>query len=359
MKVKIQYYKEPDLKKLLKVTALFTIFIFAAVITAFSKRATELCSHGLRICAFSVVPSLFPYMVISKLLVSSGIFTLPQRLFYPMRLYNLPPSSGAAVLMGALCGFPVGAATAVEMYKNGELSKTQTEVLISACNNTGPSFIISVIGASFFRNASFGQWLYASQLIASAASAIFINRLLFPFKWEERIQKKRRIVMPDIFTAVQSSVSSTLTVCGFIVFFYVISGFMTPFLTRISPDLAAVFAALLEFSSGSKYAAMLTGPKGRFFSGLAVGFSGLSVFCQTASFTSKEGLSLKRCFCTKLLQGILTGALAALPMPFIGSVGPSAISQQTGYIPISPLPVAIISSILYIFAANTLIKTKK
>ncbi|MBR6677032.1 MAG: hypothetical protein IKL24_06855 [Clostridia bacterium] len=343
------------MKKLLKIFAVTALIIFAVILTAFSEKASALCIDALRVCALSVVPALFPYMIISRMLVSSGAFAVPKRLFWPVRILGLPPSCGAAVLMGALCGFPVGAATAVEMYKKGELSKTQTEVLISACNNTGPSFVISVIGVSFFKSAAFGRWLYFSQLAASLVSAVIVNRLLFPFKRENEPKASVKIVVPDVFSAVQGSVLSTLTVCGFIVFFYVISGFTVPLIKSFSPLLSGVFAAILEFSGGAGAAALEGGVRGRFLCGLAVGFSGLSVFCQTASFTQKEEISLKRCFCTKIIQGIITGSLCTAPLPFAKEIAAFSVTENADIIGFSPVIAAIISCFLCIFAAKAFI----
>jgi len=344
------------LKKAVKIIAFIPLCAAAVILTVFSKEAAGFVNDGLSVCAMSVIPSLFPYMVISHMIVSSRIFSSFNRLFYPVRIYGLPPKCGSAVLLGALCGFPVGAKTAVEMYKSGEISKTEAEVLICAANNTGPSFVVSVIGGTFFKSISFGWVLYFSQLLSSVIATLTVNRIVFPFSSCDAAVTYSQVKMPDLFTAVKDSVSSVLSVCGFILFFFVVSGFTSPLLYQISDTAAGIYSSFLEFCQGAGNAASIGGTKGRFLCGFAVGFSGISVFCQTASFTAAEGLSLKRCFCTKLLQGILTGILAAIIATENHVAVLSPVFAEIGLISVHPISAGLISAFLYIFSVNKIIK---
>ena len=137
--------KEFLLQKI-KQTATVAILIFSAfILTVFSQRSSEYAFESLKVCATCVIPSLFPYMVISHLIVSSRATHFLGRIFPISRITGLSKNASAVILLGAVCGFPVGAKSACEMYKRGELSKVHTEVLISWANNTGPSFVVSVI----------------------------------------------------------------------------------------------------------------------------------------------------------------------------------------------------------------------
>ncbi len=344
------------MKRLSRIIALSLIFTAAVVLTIFSERASAYARDGINICARFIVPSLFPYMVISHMIISGGAAGFIGRIVPISGLYGLPRSAGAPIFLGAVCGFPVGARSACEMYKKGLLSKDEAEVLISAANNTGPSFVVSVIGASFFKSAAFGWLIYFFQLISSFIAALIVNRIIFPFKKEKEDKSRSFESGINFSAAVSDSVSSVLTVCGFIVFFSVVSGFLLPYIEELSPLASGIFSSLLEFTVGARFAAALGGIKGRFLCGLAVGWSGLSVFCQSCAFLAPLGLSPRRLLCTKALQGILTGVMAAFITKEASGyikVLPSLYSEAS-LIVSAPVPIILISVCLYVFLIKKL-----
>ena len=287
------------------------------LLIVFSERAGTYTLDGLLLCATKIIPSLFPYMVISSLLVYSGLAERLGRIIPVASAFNLPREAGAPLILGAVCGFPVGAKTAVDLFKNGCISKTQSEVLISISNNTGPSFVVGVVGALFWGSPGFGWALYFFQLLAAAAAGGIVNRLLFPFRNSGLSGKVSRPARPFSLlfsTAVSEAAASCLSICGFVAFFYVVIRFITDALTVVSagPLPSALIAACLEFSTGTALSADLGGWAGAFLCGFSVGWAGLSVFFQAGAFALPAGLSLKRTVAVKSLQGIFTGALSAV-----------------------------------------------
>ena len=346
------------MKKILNTSLLILILLLAVFLTVFSERAADLARDALRVCALSVIPALFPYMVVSNMLVSSELFKNAICRIPLYKPYGLSKAAVSPIILGALCGFPVGALTAVKLYKEGTLSKTEAEVLISCANNTGPSFVVFVVGASFFKSIPFGWLLYVFQLVSSFLCAILVNRVIFPFEKTKSNRISKKGSKPDFFRSVADSASSMITIPGFIVFFSVISGFFLPY---VSKELSPLIASVLEFTGGCRLSAQLGGMKGRFLAGLSIGWSGISVFCQTAAFTSREGLSLKRLLCTKALQGIMTGALCTLPIFNISAAAgafPEFYEQVS--LSFSSSPPAVFSSVvLCVFLIKNLLKGHK
>ena len=350
------------MKRLFNTGALISLFCAAVILTVFSEKASDFAREALKVCALCVVPSVFPYMVISHMTVSCGIAHRLGRILPLSRIFSLPSCATAPILLGALCGFPVGAKCACQMYLQGDITKEECEVLISLANNTGPSFVVSVIGASFFHSALFGWQLYFFQLLSSFLSALLINRIVFPFGKRKDIKDNEipRISTFSFSRAVSDSCSSTVTVCGFIVFFSVISGFIVDFAGRYSLDAAALIAAIAEFSKGTAHSATLGGIKGRFLCGLSLGFSGLCVFSQTYAITSPHGISLKRTVATKLIQGVLTGIMAAFIPPVLSDdilpVSLPSLFSLTQVFSISSASCSLISLFLCIFSIKNITK---
>ena len=88
-------------------------------------------AEALSLCVRSVVPSLFPFLVISGLLVSMGIGELaaPYLAGFMGPLYRLPGCASSALLLGRVGGYPIGAKTAADLYREGLLSRDEAEQL--------------------------------------------------------------------------------------------------------------------------------------------------------------------------------------------------------------------------------------
>lgn len=87
----------------------------------------EYMKSSLKLCAQSLVPSLFPFMVISDFLVSGSSDGIFKRLLCkPIQLIFGTSCDGAfAALLGLLCGFPIGAKSALKLYEDGRISHAE------------------------------------------------------------------------------------------------------------------------------------------------------------------------------------------------------------------------------------------
>ncbi|MBQ8747540.1 MAG: hypothetical protein IJZ08_06710 [Clostridia bacterium] len=310
-----------------------------------SSAAAEGARSALKLCAYVLIPSLFPYMVISSLIVSFGCAEMLGCLLSPLcRLLHLPRDAAGAILLGALCGFPVGAKTACELYTDGRLTRTQTERLIAVANNTGPAFVIEVVGAHCWGSRGFGLTVYAVQILSALViGAVYARVHKDPAEDSEACSAPRRLLPPkDVLTriaeAVSSAAFSVLTVCGFVVFFAVSLTLLARLFAEASWILPPV-ASAAEFTSGVTYSAKIGGAFGAFLSGFSVGWSGISVFAQCKVFTSPIGVRLAPAAICKALQGIITGTAAALYFRFVYQ--PSASVSTVLPVADSPMPFVL------------------
>lgn len=295
-----------------------------ALILRNSDVAIEYMSRGLRLCAATVVPSLFPFMVLSDLIVSSGAATaLGRALRTPMRfLFGVSGEGGCAVILGALCGFPIGAKTALAVYDAGRISKRELERLLTFSNNPSSAFIISAVGVSLFGSRELGYKLYAATLISAAIVGIAQN--LFSRK-KIGINNANSSVataslqtaglsVGDFTRAITSSAMGVIKICAFVVFFTAFLGTLGSALSAASlpPALVALMFGLFELTGGVAEAAALPREVGAVIAAFISGWSGFSVHFQIMSICSDRGISFKPYFLAKFAQGIVAAALVFL-----------------------------------------------
>lgn len=127
------------MKKIMDV--FFFVFLTFCMLTN-SSLSLAYAALGLRLWYEKMVPVLFPFMVLSGTLIRMG---LVESLIRPIRpffgkLFRISDPAVYTILMGFLCGFPMGARTTAEFRNRQELSVAEGQFLLAFCNNFGPVY---------------------------------------------------------------------------------------------------------------------------------------------------------------------------------------------------------------------------
>ncbi len=305
------------------------LLIATAGLVAAPGEAIAGAKDGLTLCFNVIVPSLFPFFVLSSLVVDLGLAAYLGRAMEGLMrpLFRVSGSCAAAVALGFIGGYPVGARTALQLYQQGLCSKPEAERLLAFCNNSGPAFILGVVGAGIFGDSRVGFLLYLTHALAS-----LLVGLLFRFYGGAQRRRSavprppkpiQAVTVPAAFTgAVVRSFQNTLNICAFVVFFSVVLQLLSAFgvfaaLARLlaaagfEPEWARrLVAGLLELSSGVSSLRGGTQLAGRVsMAAFMLGWAGLSVHCQVLSFLVDSGLSAKTYLAGKLCHGLIAAGL--------------------------------------------------
>lgn len=287
--------------------------------------AVAYMSQGLRLCAHTVIPSLFPFMILSDMIVSGEIGARwLSGLCAPLRrLFRLPTVGCCAVLLGIVCGFPVGAKCAIAAYERGELTRIECEHVIACASNPSSAFVIGAVGLSLWGNRNLGIVLYCTIVAASLLTGIVLARLRYASPTVNVNTNISHIPTRGVklFTnAVRSSTESMLLICAYVVFFSALTGTLNLILASISvPHIVHVLlTSFFELSSGVGAAALLPNVMlAATFTAATLGWSGLSVHCQLLALCDGRGLSFRIYFTAKLLQALFCAALFTLLLHLI------------------------------------------
>ncbi len=303
--------------------AAFTIFFIEAPVIIERMRS------GLSLCATVIIPSLFPYMALSELLVFSGVNKLFEGLFGGVfeKIFRIPKCATSAFILGVLCGFPVGAKVSYSLYKQGKINNDDLFHLLIFCNIQSSAFIINTVGISLLGSKNAGAFLYLSILIS-----IIIVGMLYPkfFKQKGSFQnlgshdqnEKRQGLGATLTSSVKSSVLSILVVCGFVLFFYVICGIIIDLGEKLGiPSVVSLLiCSILEISCGCVEVASALPQNAAFLAcAMILGFSGISLHFQIASMCPDAEIKYGRFFTFKILTAIISG-ICAFALNFIFNI---------------------------------------
>ncbi|MDP4152316.1 MAG: sporulation protein [Bacillota bacterium] len=335
---------------------LFDIFFYLAItvflvgLLIFPKPVSAVVIDTLAVCGNVILPSLFPFFVLSSMIITSGFAAKIGPVFsgFMKHVFGLPGCSGIAFFLGILSGYPVGANTAISLYQSGQCTKNEAERLLAFCNNTGPAFILGTVGAGIWKDVRVGILLYTCQTIASVITGVIFRFYHSKQKSGAPFHQKRKPPLrsrSDIFvTAVKSSAENVFYICAFIMFFAVVIELLTQL--KFIPFISHVFASLLSFTPyGNEISSNLV--KGFFevttgvrlagkgaavipirlaVTGAILSWAGLSVHCQVLSFLSGSGLSATPYILGKFAQSLIGAAITyaaaifyPIRIPVIGS----------------------------------------
>ncbi|MGI6669184.1 MAG: nucleoside recognition domain-containing protein [Acetivibrionales bacterium] len=123
---------------------------------------------GLELWAGSVVPALLPFLIAAEAINSTGFTRVFGILLEPVMrpLFRVPGIASFALVMGVSSGYPVGAKITSDLRNNGLLTRVEAERLLAFTNNSGPLFIVGVVGSSMCGSPETGTFLLACHLLA-------------------------------------------------------------------------------------------------------------------------------------------------------------------------------------------------
>ena len=102
-------------------TILFLILTF--FILTQSETSLYYAFYGFSLWYSKMIPSLLPFMIISGILVRMNLTESFANLLHPLlkRFYHCSKNATYVIIMGFLCGFPMGAKVVAELLKSKKI----------------------------------------------------------------------------------------------------------------------------------------------------------------------------------------------------------------------------------------------
>lgn len=319
------------------------LFLCALSLLLLPGAAAAAAKDALDLCAGTLLPSLFPFFVLTELWVSLGIAgTMSRAAGRWMRpLFHLPGAAAPALLLGAVGGYPVGAQAVCRLHRQGSLTRQEAENTLFFCNNAGPAFLLGVVGQGMFQSTAVGAALMAIHLLSAVLLGILFRPQARPaFRlWPEPAPLPLREALPQ---SVRQAGKSFFSVCLFVIFFSVVTSILQALVPQgvASSGLFTLLLGALELAGGTVRLSALSWPVELKFAvaALLLGFGGVCVQMQTLSLLSQERLTGRRFLPGKLLQGLLSFAIALAVAPFL----PLPEACAAG----APLPLGLLAGLL-------------
>ena len=284
---------------------LLIVFLSMIALAVNSANVINALKDAMNLCFTTVIPSLFPFMVLSNMFVgnigegSLGFFKRSAKSLFGISQYGC-----AAFICGILCGYPVGAKCVANLYKENKISLSEAQSLVAYSNNSGPLFIIGAVGVGMFSSVKTGIVLYVMHIL----TALICAMILKPYTYSKVYSVKSIQSKKDLTSCICDSTVSILNVCGFILFFSAINALILPLVKPLPSLMRILLTSFLEITNGAKTISQSDFSKEikTALCAMALGWSGLSVHMQVKSIVSPLGISLKKYYIGRLFISIVS-----------------------------------------------------
>ena len=264
-----------------------------------SRTALSGAQSGIFLCIQSVIPSIFPFLVLSGMLTSAMMGT-NLRFLRPLgRLLGIPIGAECIYLVGILGGYPTGALTVHTAWERGYVNKKDAERMLAFCNNAGPSFLFGIL-ASRFPEFWMPWLLWGIHILSSILVGVIL-----PGKSRSE-QKITPVSQISLNVSLKRAVVTMGYICGWVILFRCILEFLDRWVLWLVPTPVRIGVyGILELANGCCNLQQIQYLGTRFMmSSIILSFGGLCVYMQTASVTGKLGLG--QYLTGKLLQGMFS-----------------------------------------------------
>lgn len=291
------------------------LFFFLCLMLFFPETASTGTRYGLLLWYNSVVPALFPFMVLSNLIVhAGGIETMMTPVYQLLHKWLPITENGCYVLLtGLLCGCPMGAKTCADFVRTGRISPEEGSFLLAVCNQPSPMFLLGYVLPLFS---------------GSVSAAGFLFSIYFPLlvlvvisKWNFHATDAKKSTNANVSEhdaalsfdeSILQSVEVLCRIGGYLVFFSILIVFLKNMLW-IPSGIRLSLIAVLEMTTAARELTAALNTSAAFpAAAAALSFGGFSALFQIHSVLDekKTGLSARSCFLWKLAHAALSAACA-------------------------------------------------
>lgn len=303
------------------------------------KTAQLAMQSGIEICLYTLIPSLFPFMVLCRLIVGNSAGNTGPVLSAAGHFCKIPPGCEVLLVTGILGGYPVGAQSVSDLYVQGRIRREDARRMVVFCNNAGPSFLFGILGP-LFSDMQTVLLLWAVQI-----TSMLLTGYILPESKQEPFPVEQYPSV-TLSQALQSSIRGMVSVCGWVLLFRLFLEYLRKWILHPLPVPVQVFiTGLLELSNGCIALTQAGSEPLRFLlASVMLSFGGLCICLQTASVCSREilgsyipgkafqsGVSAILSLAAIAASRVVPTALTAVIMPSIPLIlGFLSINRRTG-----------------------------
>ncbi len=317
------------MKKMVTSILILCLLLFIAFeILTESKTIMESVQFSFQIWQNNIFPSLFPFFVLSEILIHYGFVELLSELFKPLmaKLFCMNGAASFVFFMSLVSGFPSNAKYTRELYLKGMLNVEEATKVLTFTHFSNPLFILGTVSLLFLKNKEVGLLILFCHYITNIIIGLLFRNYSKSKKENSKVSFKQAIYAMHqkriqnsktfgqmITTALSNSIQTLLLILGTVTMFLVITTIIDNNL-NLNALYQSTLNGFIEMTQGLKYVSMLSIPLKikSILTVMILSFGGLSVHMQVLSIISDTKIKYLPFFTARVLHSAIAGILVFL-----------------------------------------------
>lgn len=317
------------MKKILISIAIMIILLFVAFeILTESESILNSVIFSFSIWESNIFPSLFPFFVLSELLVCYGFVELLSELLKPImnKVFKINSNAAFVFVMSMISGFPSNAKYTRELYQKGLLNAEEASKVLTFSHFSNPLFILGTISITFLKNMEAGIFVLIIHYITNIIIGLLFRNYYISKKEDTKVSLKKAILnMHDkrlkntqtfgqtITSALLNSIHTLLLILGTVTMFLIVTTIIDNTL-NLNTYYQSILNGFIEMTQGLKYVSQLAIPLKlkSIITVMILSFGGLSVHMQVISILSDTKIKYLPFFTARILHSAIAGILIYL-----------------------------------------------
>lgn len=144
----------------------------------YPEQTADAVREGIQLCLNQIIPSLYGFLILTGVLLRTGLHQRLGGLFRPFARHVLHMTEGefSIFLCSQLAGYPVGVQMLSELVRQGEIPPRRAARLAGICFGSGPAFVLSLVGTCLYPHTPAGSLLLVSGILGNLILAILLRQ---------------------------------------------------------------------------------------------------------------------------------------------------------------------------------------
>lgn len=306
------------------ISMIILIFIAIEILTE-SQSILKTVTFSFSVWLNNIFPSLFPFFVLSEILVNFGFIELVGELFKPL-MYKLFKTKGEAAfvfIMSMISGFPSNAKYVRELYNQGTLNENEASKILMFTHFSNPLFIIGTISLMFLNNKEVGVLILLCHYLGNIIIGILF-RNYYPTNYKnEKVSLKKAIknmhnkrinnnqkLGTIITNSLLNTINTLLLILGVVTMFLCLTTIIDNNINLNNYN-QSILNGFIEMTQGLKYVGLLNIPLKlkTIISTMIISFGGFSVHMQLIGLLSDTKIKYLPFLTARIIHALISGFL--------------------------------------------------
>ncbi len=302
-------------KKILNGLIVLSFIILLIEILVHKVLVFNTIAYSLEIWVNSLIPTMFPFFVISDILIHYHVTNYIPRFIKKTfcKLFHVNENVVTIFFLSCLSGFPSNARNTKSYYEQGLITKEEASHALLFTHFSNPLFILSTVAIFFFQKEQYGYIILASHYLGNVIIGLFTRTNHSSNFNYTLVKEESQSFSTTLISAIRSSIDTLLLILGTLTSFLIIASLIIESF-HFAPYPSTMMKGILEITMGLKNLSLLniSDLYKVVIATMFISFGGFSVHLQVISQLVDTDIPYQPFFIARIFHAIISGGICYL-----------------------------------------------